>query len=112
ADLQDLLRLLPEAPAHPQLLVGAQTMDDAGVYRLSDELALVQSVDFFTPVVDDPYTFGQIAAANALSDLYAMGAQPITALNLAGFPSDELDLEILAQILRGGGEKVAESGAV
>lgn len=87
-------------------------MDDAGVYRLSDELALVQSVDFFTPVVDDPYTFGQIAAANALSDLYAMGAQPITALNLAGFPSDELDLEILAQILRGGGEKVAESGAV
>jgi len=84
---------------------------DAGVYRLSDDCALVQSVDFFTPIVDDPATFGRIAAANALSDLYAMGAKPLTALNLVGFPSC-LEREVLVAILRGGAEKLAEAGAV
>ena len=84
---------------------------DAGVYRLSDDCALVQSVDFFTPIVDDPATFGRIAAANALSDLYAMGAKPLTALNLVGFPSC-LEHEVLVAILKGGAEKLAEAGAV
>ena len=84
---------------------------DAGVYRLNDDCALVQSVDFFTPIVDDPATFGRIAAANALSDLYAMGAKPLTALNLVGFPSC-LEREVLVAILRGGAEKLAEAGAV
>ena len=86
--------------------------DDAGVYRLRPDLALVQTVDFFTPVVDDPYTFGQIAAANALSDIYAMGAAPLTALNLVAFPICTLGVSVLQEILRGGGDKVAEAGAV
>ncbi len=81
-------------------------MDDAGVYRLSDDLALVQTLDFFPPLVDDPYTFGQIAAANALSDVYAMNGRPITALNIAAFPDDELPLEILGEIIRGAAERV------
>jgi selenide, water dikinase len=85
---------------------------DAGIYRLSDELALVQSVDFFTPVVDDPFVYGQIAAANALSDVYAMGGRPITALNLIGFPLCRLGVDILTAILQGGADKVAEAGAV
>lgn len=85
---------------------------DAGIYRLSDELALVQSVDFFTPVVDDPFVYGQIAAANALSDIYAMGGRPITALNLIGFPLCSLGVEVLTAILQGGADKVAEAGAV
>ncbi len=85
---------------------------DAGIYRLTEECALVQSVDFFTPVVDDPYLFGQIAAANALSDVYAVGGKPLTALNLVSFPSCMLDNEVLAAILLGGAEKVAEAGAV
>lgn len=85
---------------------------DAGIYRLSDELALVQSVDFFTPVVDDPFVYGQIAAANALSDIYAMGGRPITALNLIGFPLCHLGVEVLTAILQGGADKVAEAGAV
>ena len=97
---------------HPNLLVGTDTYDDAGVYRLQDDLVLVQTVDFFTPVVDDPYAFGQIAAANALSDIYAMGATPLTVLNIVGFPISKLPPEILAEILRGGADKVREAGAV
>jgi selenide, water dikinase len=93
------------------LLVGTNTADDAGVYRLSDELALVQTVDFFTPVVDDPYWFGAVAATNALSDIYAMGGRPLTALNIVGFPVGTLSLDVLAEILRGGADKVREAGA-
>ena len=91
------------------MLVG--TEDDAGVYQLSDELAMVQTVDFFTPVVDDPYDFGAIAAANALSDIYAMGAKPLTALNLVAFPKDG-PLEVLGEIMRGGADKAREAGVV
>ena len=91
--------------------MGRETFDDAGVFLLSDELALVQTVDFFAPIVDDPYTFGQIAAANALSDVYAMGGQPLTALNIVAFPNDKLPLAILTDILRGGLDKVHEAGA-
>jgi selenide,water dikinase len=87
-------------------------MDDAGVYRLSNDLALVQTLDFFPPLVDDPYTFGQIAAANSLSDVYAMNGRPITALNIAAFPDNELPLEILGEIIRGASERVALAGAV
>ena len=91
--------------------MGRETFDDAGVFLLSDELALVQTVDFFAPIVDDPYTFGQIAAANALSDVYAMGGQPLTALNIVAFPNDKLPLAVLTDILRGGLDKVHEAGA-
>ena len=87
------------------------TGDDAGVYRLSDTLALVQTLDFFTPIVDDPYLFGQIAAANSLSDVYAMGGKPITVMNILCFPIKDRDLGELSEILRGGADKVAESGA-
>jgi len=90
--------------------VATNTADDAGVYRISADLALVQTVDVFTPVVDEPYWFGAIAAANALSDVYAMGGVPRTALNIAGFPRSKLPLEVLGEILRGGGEKCAEAG--
>jgi len=93
-------------------LVGASTCDDAAVYRLTSEIAIVQTVDFFTPVVDDPYTFGQITAANALSDVYAMGAKPLLALNIVGFPKKTLPLNILAEILKGGADKVREAGAL
>jgi selenide, water dikinase len=96
----------------PNVLVGHATSDDAGVYRLSADLALVQTVDFFTPVVDDPYDFGRIAAANALSDVYAMGGTPLTALNIAAFPVEELGTEILARILEGGAAVAAEAGVV
>lgn len=95
----------------PMLLVGTETSDDAAVYKINDDLAMIQTVDFFTPVVDDPYLFGQIAAANALSDVYAMGGEPKVALNLAAFP-DCLDIEILGEILKGGAAKVIEAGAV
>ena len=95
----------------PNLLVGISTGDDAAVYRLGEELALVQTLDFFPPIVDDPYWFGAIAAANALSDVYAMGAKPLLALNIVGFPMD-MDKAILGQILRGGHDKVHEAGAV
>lgn len=88
----------------PALLVGSDTLDDAAVYRLNDEIALVQTVDFFTPVVDDPYDFGRIAAANAFSDIYAMGARPLTALNIVAFPSGVLPLDYLGRILQGGAE--------
>ena len=85
--------------------MGFDTSDDAGVYRLSADVALVQTVDFFTPIVDDPYTFGQIAATNALSDIYAMGARPLTALNIVAFPIQSLPGDILLEILRGGARK-------
>jgi selenide,water dikinase len=94
------------------LIVGRETFDDAGVFVLSDDLALVQTVDFFAPIVDDPYLFGQIAAANAISDVYAMGGEPMTALNIVGFPVRELDLHVLTDILRGGQDKVHEAGAL
>jgi selenide, water dikinase len=94
----------------PDLLVGTATADDAGVYRLSDDLALVQTVDFFTPIVDDPYDFGRIAAANALSDVYAMGGRPVTALNLVAFPLEQLGPDVLREILRGGLEVCEEAG--
>ena len=108
--LAQVLRQLPTV-TDPNLLSAAIPFADAGVYRLRDDCALVQSVDFFTPVVDDPATFGRIAAANALSDLYAMGAQPLTAMNLVGFPKC-LDHDVLVEILKGGQEKVTEAGAV
>ena len=95
----------------PMLLVGTETSDDAAVYKISEELAVIQTVDFFTPVTDDPYLFGQIAAANALSDVYAMGGEPKLALNLAAFPNC-LNTEILGEILKGGADKVMEAGAI
>jgi len=110
ADLQGIVGGLP-APSDPNLLVGFETCDDAGVYRVSDELAIVQSVDFFTPIVDDPYDFGRIAAANALSDIYAMGARPITALSLVAFSLERLGGEVLREVLRGGADVAAEAGA-
>lgn len=95
----------------PNLLVGLQTSDDAAVYKLSDDLALVQTVDFFPPVVDDPYLYGGIAAANSLSDVFAMGGEPMFALNIAAYP-DNLPLEILSEIFRGGADKAQEAGIV
>ncbi|WP_205678650.1 selenide, water dikinase SelD [Aquisphaera insulae] len=109
--IAQLLKGLPATFRDPNVLVATETMDDAGVYRLSDNLAMVQTVDFFPPVVDDPFVFGQIAAANALSDVYAMNGRPVTVLNIAGFPDDELPLEILAQVLRGAADRVALAGA-
>jgi selenide,water dikinase len=106
--LESVLRRLPRQ-ADDNVLVGFETSDDAGVYRLSGGLALVQTVDFFTPIVDDPYSFGQIAAANALSDIYAMGGRPISALSIVAFP-EKGALEILEQILRGGLAKMDEAG--
>jgi selenide,water dikinase len=96
----------------PNLLVGFDTSDDAGVYRLTDEIALITTADFITPPVNDPYTFGQIAAANSLSDIYAMGGRPVTCLNLAMFPSKKLEPEVLHQIVAGALSKITESGAV
>ena len=106
-----MLRQLPSSN-DPNLLVGPAHHSDAGVYRVADDLAVVQTVDFFGPLTDDPYEFGQIAAANSLSDVYAMGGRPVTALNIVAFPDDELPLGILNEILRGGAEKAAEAGAV
>lgn len=106
------MRLLPEREHDPNLLVGIDTSDDAGIYRVSDDLALIQTVDYFTPIVDDPYMFGQIAAANALSDVYAMGGKPKTVLNIVGFPVKKLGAEMLAEILRGAADKVKEAGAI
>lgn len=106
-----MLQSLPKFD-HVDLIVGTETSDDAGVFRLRPDLAIINTVDFFTPIVDDPYTFGQVAAANALSDIYAMGGEPRTALNIVGFPRGKLDIEILGEIIRGGAEKVRESGAV
>ena len=109
-DLADVLAPIPGA-SDERILVGRETFDDAGVFLLTDELALVQTVDFFAPIVDDPYTFGQIAAANAMSDVYAMGGQPLTALNIVAFPKDKLPLTVLTDVLRGGLDKVHEAGA-
>ncbi|NIR51266.1 selenide, water dikinase SelD, partial [candidate division KSB1 bacterium] len=99
-------------PNHPDLLVGVNTIDDAGVFRLNGELALVQTVDFFTPIVDDPYTYGAIAAANSLSDVYAMGGEPVTALNIVCYPRKTIKPEILSDILKGGHDKAMEAGCV
>lgn len=109
-DLSQVIKSLPPTVANPNLLVGIDTSDDAGVYKLSEELALVQTVDFFTPIVDDPYSFGQVAAANAISDIYAMGGKPLTALNIVAFPIKTLPKQVLADILRGAGDKMQEAG--
>jgi selenide,water dikinase len=109
-DLSAALAPLPRE-SDPRLLVGRETFDDAGVFRLSDDLALVQTVDFFAPIVDDPYRFGRVAAANALSDVYAMGGTPLTAMNIVGFPEKTLPLAVLTEILRGGQDAVHEAGA-
>jgi len=105
------MRHLPREE-HPDLIVGFDLADDAGVFRLNDEVALIQTLDFFTPIVNDPFTFGMIAAANALSDVYAMGGRPRTAMNIVCFPVKTMDKEVLVQILKGGLEKVHEAGAV
>lgn len=107
-DLDQILKDLP-LKKNPKVLVGLETSDDAGVYQLNDEVALIQTADFFTPIVDDPYTFGQIAVANALSDVYAMGGKPLTALNLVAFPIKTLSPSILKEILRGGLSKMEEA---
>jgi len=107
--LEKILAALP-VPNDPSLLVGTDTADDAAVYRLTDELAVVQTVDFFTPIVDDPYHFGAISAANSLSDIYAMGARPLFALNIVGFPSNRLPMRVLEEILRGALDKASEAG--
>jgi len=105
------LHSLPFQP-HADLLVGLEAADDAGVFRLTPEIALIQTLDFFTPIVNDPYQFGQIAAANALSDVYAMGGKPLTAMNIACFPLQTTPAEVLKDILRGGLDKVHEAGAL
>ncbi len=110
--LEKILSLLPKGQQDANLMVGFDTADDAAVYRLREDLAIIQTVDFFPPMVDDPYTFGQIAAANALSDVYAMGGLPKLALNLLCFPSDKLPPEAVAAILAGGQDKVTEAGAL
>ncbi len=111
ADLSRVLATLPAA-AHPDLLVGTATADDAGVFRLAPDLAIVQTVDFFSPIVDDPYQFGAIAAANAISDVYAMGGEPRTALNVVCFPQRDVPMEVLGEILTGGIAKAGEAGVV
>lgn len=109
AQLAEIRDALPSV-ADPNLLVGLDPADDAAVYRLSDELALVQTVDFFTPIIDDPYEFGRVAAANALSDIYAMGAEPILALNLVAFSLERLGSDVLGQILAGGAAIAKDAG--
>ena len=108
--LRPLVDMFP-ADRYPNLLVGLEVSDDAAVYKINDEVAVIQTIDFFTPVVDDPYDYGAIAAANAMSDVYAMGGEVTLALNVCGFPP-ELPEEIVAEIMRGGAEKVAEAGGV
>ena len=107
-----LIQVLGQIPrfANPNVLVGFETADDAGVFRIDEQRALVQTLDFFTPVVDDPYLFGAIAAANSLSDVYAMGGTPLTAMTIACFPDNEEMIAILAQVMRGGVEKLHEAG--
>jgi selenide,water dikinase len=109
--LHPIVAGLPRAENRPDVLVGFGTADDAAAIRVRDDLVLVQTVDFFTPIVDDPYDFGRIAATNALSDVYAMGAVPLSALNLVAFPLEELGAEVLERILRGGHDVAAEAGA-
>ena len=107
--LSRVLSKLPQGPKDENLLVGYDSKDDAAVYKISDDIAFVQTLDFFPPMVDDPYTFGKIAATNALSDIYAMGGEVKTALNIVCFP-EKMDLNILGEIMRGGAEKVIEAG--
>lgn len=107
--MDSVLRKLPRQ-SDPHVLIGFDTADDAGVYQLTPDLALVQTVDFFTPIVDDPYTFGQVAATNALSDVYAMGGRPISALSIVGFPNTGRDVDVLERILQGGLAKMQEAG--
>ncbi len=107
-DLNEALGGLPLL-SDPNVIRGMESLDDAGVYKLTDEVAIIQTLDFFTPIVDDPYTFGQIAAANALSDVYAMGGKPLTAMNIVCFPTQSMDISILKDILRGGADKMAEA---
>src|SRR5947209_13873860 len=109
AILEAVLRKLPRQ-MDPNVLVGFDTNDDAGIYKIAEDMALVQTVDFFTPIVDDPFLFGQIAAANALSDVYAMGGRPISALSIVGFPNTGRDVEILERIVEGGLSKMQEAG--
>jgi selenide,water dikinase len=109
ADLHPIVRALPRSE-DPNVLVGHANADDAGVYRLRDDLAIVQTVDFFTPIVDDPYDFGRIAATNALSDVWAMGGEPVSALNLVAFSLETLGADVLREILRGGGDVAAAAG--
>ena len=108
--LSEVLAGLPRS-ADSNLLVGFETADDAAVYRVSPEIAIISTVDYITPVVDDPVWFGRIAAANSLSDVWAMGGRPIMALNVVNFPAKDLDLGLLRDMLRGGAEKVVEAGA-
>src|SRR3954464_8015483 len=108
--LAQVLRALPKV-SDPNLLVGTETHDDAGVYKLTEDIALVQTVDFFPPVVDDAYTYGAIAAANSMSDVFAMGGEVMLALNIAAFP-DALPLDILSRIFQGGADKAREAGIV
>src|ERR671917_1692916 len=110
AALRPIVASLPR-PTDPRVLVAADTADDAGVVQLTDDLAIVQTADFFTPIVDDPYAFGRIAATNALSDVYAMGGTPVSALNLVAYPLATLGPETLREILRGGADAVAAAGA-
>jgi selenide,water dikinase len=111
AALLPIVRGLPAAPDDPRLLVGSATADDAAVFQISEDVALIQTIDFFTPIVDDPYDFGRIAAANALSDVYAMGGTPLTALNVVAFPLERLGGDVLREILRGGADVVHAAGA-
>ena len=110
ADLRPIVAGLPR-PADPRVLVAADTADDAGVVQLTPDLAIVQTADFFTPIVDDPYAFGRIAATNALSDIYAMGGRPVSALNLVAYPLETLGPDVLREILRGGADAAAAAGA-
>ncbi len=107
-DLNEAICGLPQI-ADPNVIRGLASPDDAGVYRLTDELAIIQTIDYFTPIVDDPYNFGQIAVANALSDVYAMGGKPLTAMNVVCFPTKTLDISVLKDILRGGADKMVEA---
>jgi selenium donor protein len=109
---QELEKILKDIPAgiDPNILIDTRNSDDAAVYRINDTTAIVQTVDFFTPVVDEPYEFGAIAAANALGDIYAMGAKPLFALNIVGFPSNRLPMEVLREILKGAADKADEAG--
>ena len=110
--IAQILRDLPPRSNDPNLLVGTETSDDAGVYRIADGLALVQTVDFFPPIVDDPHRFGQIAATNALSDVFAMNGSPLTVLNIVCFPDEDLPMSVLTEILRGADDRVRAAGAV
>ena len=111
-DLSEIVKgFAGAAKSDPNLLVGFETGDDAGVYRLTDDIALVQTVDYITPVVDDPYRFGQVAAANSISDIYAMGGRPLTAMNLCNFPARGIDRDDLRRIMEGGYNKIVEAGA-